>query len=196
MIKQYPDKEYIVELDQINDNALWNYISICNEKLNGNLYVKLYNLKGAPTCKEKGLKFFYAYPASSFYELRGLKDLGVSYVYITAPIFFDMDTVKSVEIPVRLIPNICYDSYIPHDNGVCGQWVRPEDQEIYEKVGCEVVEFINDLASKEKEEALYRIYAERKEWPGEMDNIFINFNYPALNRMVPPDLALVRLNCK
>ena len=31
---------------------------------------------------------------------------------------------------------------------------------------------------------------------GEMDNIFINFNYPALNRMVPPDLALVRLNCK
>lgn len=196
MIKQYPDKEYIVELDQINDNALWNYISICNEKLNGNLYVKLYNLKGAPTCKEKGLKFFYAYPASSFYELRGLKDLGVSYVYITAPIFFDMDTVKSVEIPVRLIPNICYDSYIPHDNGVCGQWVRPEDQEIYEKVGCEVVEFINDLASKEKEEALYRIYAERKEWPGEMDSIFINFNYPALNRMVPPELALVRLNCK
>lgn len=196
MIKQYPDKEYIVELNQINDNALWNYISICNEKLNGNLYVKLYNLKGAPTCKEKGLKFFYAYPASSFYELRGLKDLGVSYVYITAPIFFDMDSVKSVEIPVRLIPNICYDSYIPHDNGVCGQWVRPEDQEIYEKVGCEVVEFINDLASKEKEEALYRIYAERKEWPGEMDSIFINFNYPALNRMVPPELALVRLNCK
>lgn len=196
MIKQYPDKEYIVELDQIYDNATWNYISICNEKLNGNLYVKLYNLKGVPTCKEKGLKFFYAYPVSSFYELRGLKDLGVSYVYTTAPIFFDMDTVKSVGIPVRLVPNICYDSYIPHENGVCGQWVRPEDQEVYEKAGCEVIEFINDLDSKEKEEALYRIYAERKEWPGEMDNIFINFNYPALNRMVPPDLALVRLNCK
>lgn len=196
MIKQYPDKEYIVELDQIYDNATWNYISICNEKLNGNLYVKLYSLKGAPTCKEKGLKFFYAYPVSSFYELRGLKDLGVSYVYTTAPIFFDMDTVKSVGIPVRLVPNICYDSYIPHENGVCGQWVRPEDQEVYEKAGCEVIEFINDLDSKEKEEALYRIYAERKEWPGEMDSIFINFNYPALNRMVPPDLALVRLNCK
>lgn len=196
MIKQYPDKEYIVELDQIYDNATWNYISICNEKLNGNLYVKLYSLKGVPTCKEKGLKFFYAYPVSSFYELRGLKDLGVSYVYTTAPIFFDMDTVKSVEIPVRLVPNICYDSYIPHENGVCGQWVRPEDQEVYEKAGCEVIEFINDLDSKEKEEALYRIYAERKEWPGEMDSIFINFNYPALNRMVPPDLALVRLNCK
>ena len=196
MIKQYPDKEYIVELDQIYDNATWNYISICNEKLNGNLYVKLYSLKGASTCKEKGLKFFYAYPVSSFYELRGLKDLGVSYVYTTAPIFFDMDTVKSVGIPVRLVPNICYDSYIPHENGVCGQWVRPEDQEVYEKAGCEVIEFINDLDSKEKEEALYRIYAERKEWPGEMDSIFINFNYPALNRMVPPDLALVRLNCK
>ena len=107
-----------------------------------------------------------------------------------------MDTVKSVGIPVRLVPNICYDSYIPHENGVCGQWVRPEDQEVYEKAGCEVIEFINDLDSKEKEEALYRIYAERKEWPGEMDSIFINFNYPALNRMVPPDLALVRLNCK
>ena len=48
----------------------------------------------------------------------------------------------------------------------------------------------------EKEEALCRIYAQRKEWPGEMNMLFINFNYPAENRMVPPNLALVRLNCK
>ena len=196
LIKTYPDKTYIVEMKANSEPSVWEYLRICSEKVEGRLYAKLYDLSDIVYCKEKNLKYFYAYPASSFYELRGLKDLGVSYVYLTASIFFDMDAVKDIGVPVRLIPNLCYDAYIPRADGVCGQWVRPEDQDVYEEAGCETIEFINDLGAAEKEEALYRIYAQRKEWPGEMNMLFINFNYPAENRMVPPNLALVRLNCK
>ena len=143
--------------------------------------------------KEYNLKFFFAEAVKTFYDLYALKKLGVSYVYVDAPLFFQMDEVKKVGIPLRLIPNKCYTSgYIPKVDGLHGCWIRPEKLYLYENYA-EVLEFFN-LGAKQ-EMALYRIYIENKAWPGDMNSIFHGFNLQMDNRLVYEGLDEMRLNC-
>ena len=104
-----------------------------------------------------------------------------------------MDEVKKLQVPIRLIPNICSDGLLPRENGIFGQWVRPEDLSLYEDY-VSVVEF--NETDIQREQALYRIYHDDKAWPGEMKIIVKDFNYPCLNRLIPPtELTEARLNC-
>jgi hypothetical protein len=151
------------------------------------------NMDDAIECKNHGLQFYYGYPIKTFYELRSLQELGVCYVRLAEPLFFQMDEVKKFGIPVRAVPNIAYNDIFYHKDGVCGLWIRPEDVDVYEDY-VSVFEF-EDIYENEKEQALYRIYAEQKQWPGDMNMLFTNFNYPGVNRMILPDVAQRRLNC-
>ena len=89
------------------------------------------------------------------------------------------DKVKELGVPVRAVPNVAYDAYFPHENGVHGMWIRPEDIPTYDEF-VDVFEFEDaDLA---KERALYRIYHDDGNWPGNLNLIFTNFNYPVENK--------------
>lgn len=143
-------------------------------------------------CKDNGFQFYFGYPIKTFYELRALKEMGVCYVRLAEPIFFQMDEVKKFGIPVRAVPNVCYTDGFYRKDGVCGLWIRPEDVEAYEPY-VDVLEF--EDADNDKEQALYRIYAEQKIWPGRMDMLFTNFNHDGYNRMILPEVAQRRLNC-
>ena len=40
-------------------------------------------------CKNIGLKFYYRYAVTSYYEIDALKELGVCYLLIGVPLIFD-----------------------------------------------------------------------------------------------------------
>lgn len=191
LIEKYPEATIILMCypgEEINwtDCEKWKILS------RDKFILCLSNLDDAPNCKENGIPFYIGYPVKTFYELRALKELGVCYVRLAEPLFFQMDEVKQFGIPIRAVPNVAYIDGFPRKNGVCGTWIRPEDIDTYAPY-VEVLEF--EAADIDKEQALYRIYAEQKEWPGEMDMLFTNFNYQGYNRMIMPKVAESRLNC-
>ena len=72
-----------------------------------------------------------------------------------APLTFHMSWLGKQDMKFRMVPNVAYDAYIPRYDGICGQWVRPEDVHVYEQY-VNTFEFITD--SLEKERTLLKIY--------------------------------------
>jgi hypothetical protein len=97
------------------------------------------------------------------------------------------------EVQIRAVANISYEVLWGDDDGVCGTWIRPEDVEVYENY-ISVIEF--EDCDNRKEQALYRIYAEQHEWPGDVKMLISNVNAEGVNRMIPPSFAEKRIKCK
>ena len=130
-----------------------------------------------------GYKAFWAYPVSTEWELQSLLGLGVSQVLLDAPLYFNLDKVKYLcgeNVELRLVVNKCYNSHLPHENGICGTYVRPEDIEFYSKY-IDHFEFDADNSLK-KEHTLYNIYTKDKQWPGNLNILLTNFNVDVDNR--------------
>ena len=99
-------------------------------------------------CKLINVKFFYAIPINTFYELKALVDYGCCDVRIEAPLTHMLDKLEDYDITIRMTPNIAYHGYIPRENGIIGSWVRPEDVSYYEPY-VDVFEFEDCDAKKE-----------------------------------------------
>lgn len=149
----------------------------------------------ARTLKNNNISFFWKFAATSLEEIEALKKIGVSQVLVDAPAFFQMDDIKKFGLPVRIMPNICFDSLIPRDNGLHGSWVRPQDQELYEP-------YVTTIEFKEtdlkKVEALFDIYKKQKVFYSDLNILFKDFNYPTpiLAPGILSDVIKSRLNCK
>ena len=195
--EKYPNADIILDLNIIygfdeTDEQAWDEIRINQVLSQGHLICCVESLKQINKCKELNLKFYYGYPINSFYELHSLVDLGVCYVRLAPPLSHQLEEVSKFGVPIRAIPNVCYQNYLPHKNGIHGQWIRPEDLKIYEKY-ISVIEF--EDCDQAKEQALYRIYIEDKEWPGDFDMLYTNFNYKGVNRLLDNELGKIRMNC-
>lgn len=196
-IDKYPDKTIILEMvNEIPEDFDWEMIAVYAEKMNGNFYVALSDLSIIPECSLRGIKYYYKYQVTSFYELSGLKERGVSYIVVGIPLIFDLKNVAAYGIPLRAIPNIAYEPYILHDNGICGQWIRPEDTDKYGQY----IDTFEFYAPKElsKEAALYHVYAENKNWPGNLNLLIDNLNFDCNNQILYDDenFAERRMSCK
>lgn len=152
----------------------------------------IYNLNNYIWFKNRNIKFYYGYPINNYYDMRGLMDLGVEYVKVTAPLTFDMKVLDFCDMKFRMIPNVAYDAYVPRQSGICGQWVRPEDVTEYEN-GIYVFEFEN--ANLEQEQTLYDIY-NKGVWNGNLNLLITNLNIDADNRALPEEIGAIRANCK
>ena len=142
--------------------------------------------------KKEGHTVYFLSPVRSFQELSSYKRAGVCRVQLDAPLFFQMDKVKTFGIPVYAIANVARSTSIfSHPNGISGTWIRPEDVKTYDPY-IDVIEF---WGNQSQEQALFRIYAEKGEWSGELGMLVKDLNYICTNRMVPPSLAEARLTC-
>lgn len=196
-IEKFPNKTLILEfVNELPEDFDWNLIEVYSKKMNGNFYCALSDLSLTPECSLRNIKFYYKYLATSFYELKGLKDLGVSYVLIGVPLIFDLKNVANYNIPIRAIPNIAYEPYLLHQDGICGGWIRPEDVDKYDQY-IETFEFYAPKAL-EKESALYRVYAENKTWPGNLNLLIDYLNFDCNNQLIydEENFAERRMNCK
>lgn len=174
--------------DDIDWKEVRTYNILCKMKF----YIGITTLDHYHQAKELGVKYYYRYPITTFQELRDMKAAGMSYVILGAPLFFMMDKVKRIGIPVRAIANVAHtEAYFTSADGPTGTWIRPEDVETYETY-VEVIEFMDNITA---EQALYRIYAENHKWSNPLSYVVKDLDHEAVNRMIPPTLAQTRLNC-
>lgn len=177
----------------------WEKIRECNILTRGNLICCAYTIDHLKEAKKYNLKVFHFTPVKTYYDLQALKELGVCYIKVDAPLFFDLPAVASYNIPIRIDPSMAKHDNLPHI-GAHGTWIRPEDLEIYESYiavfDFEVASMPTEEEKIRRERALYRIYAEQKEWPGDMNLLFSDFYIDAINRLIVPDLAEHRVQCK
>lgn len=189
--EQYPDKEFILPfpegITEKDEQLLKDYHNIVS------ITCALSYYENVELIKNLGTPFYMGYPIESFSEARALIDLGAAYIRPSGSLFFMTSELKTLKVPMRYTPNRAWLSVIPRKNGVCGTWIRPEDLKMYDSIPNSVVEFEN--VDKDKESALFRIYAEEHEWPGDLNMIIENLNVGGLNRMIRSETSAIRLDC-
>lgn len=172
----------------------WDAISRLNVICRENFIVGTINAEQIRKCLDLSIKFYFDRPVSRYEDARDLKRLGSQYVLIEAPLFFEMDKVSNLEVPVRLAPNVAYyDNWIPKENGLYGSWIRPEDIDLYNSY-VDTIEFAASSATQE--EGYYRVYCKDKEWGLELSNFIKNYGrFPGHNAYIPQSFTEARLNC-
>ena len=173
----------IIEWDNIK-----RYKIICKN----NFIIALNSLTDLHYCQQENIRFYWNFPVNTFYDLQALSELGAEYALIDAPLTHQMDKLASINIKIRIVPNIAFYAFIPRKEGVCGSWIRPEDLELYEPY-IETIEF--EDCDLKKEQALFRIYMEQKHWPGDLKMLISNLNYAGVNRMIPREFTEKRMFC-
>lgn len=189
-----PNKTIILDVPNEDFEDLKPILIEYNKIEEVNFVCKIYNLHSSiiEWFQFYNIKFYYAYSVNSFYEVQGLVDLGVEYVKIHAPLTFNIDKLKRFNTKFRMVPNVAYAAYIPRQEGICGQWVRPEDIQYYEE-SIDVFEF--EHVDLEKERTLYHVYAENGYWPGNINLLITNLDVNADNRGLPENFGEMRANC-
>lgn len=195
LFEKYPEKPIIVQIPYQQDEIDWNELELYKRMRPDNLICCVSTITQAEICHDLGIKFYCGFPIATFYELKRWLHMGVCYVRLDAPLFFDLPTVVKVigKTPIRAVANVSYETLWGNDDGVCGPWLRPEDVAAYENY-ISVIEF--EDCDNRKEQALYRIYAEQHNWPGEVSMLISNIHTDALNRMIPTNFAERRIKCK
>lgn len=95
------------------------------------LILSLFSLDQVEFCKELNIPFFMARPVTTLEQVRTLKELGVCYVILDNEVIHKLHEVKIINVPVRAIPNISFLDELPRENGINGNWIRPEDIDAY-----------------------------------------------------------------
>ena len=143
-------------------------------------------------------------PCNTFESLSYFKELGASDVYITGELCHSLDDVDEYfdGVNIRVCVNDCGMLLIPNNkylNGICGPWFRPEDiEDLYQ---IDVGEFCTNILDENtdilrQERALYRIYAERHEWNGRLEEIIYNLPYEGIvNQVIDDSFQSRRSNC-
>lgn len=194
LVEKYPNKRYILDCYDVEELD-WSAIENYNILTKNNLVLCVPMVDMIRTANAIGVKSYYGFAIENFWELNAFLNLGVEYVKLGMGLFFQMDRVKMAvdNTKIRAVPNLAYNDNLPHKDGVCGQWIRPEDLcTIYEPY-IDVVEFAD--CDRDKEQALYRVYAEEHEWRSDLQALITNLNYPGVNRMILEEVAKTRLNC-
>ena len=202
LVEKYPEKTVILDVPaHESDWKLWQMYS---EKF-AEFYIALHDLSRAGEFNEAGIKWYWPFPITSYYELGMIVNLHPSYLMIGMPLTFDLDTVltrsydDTVEenaepIPLRMVVNVAKPPYLPTNgtHGVCGQWVRPEDTELYStRVRC----FEFDNVDLQQESTLLHIYKDNKEWPGNLALLISGLDFHVDNRAIPEELGERRMTC-
>lgn len=190
-IKDYPDKTIIIEIPKDVTDIDWKLLDAYNKEVT--LILCLYNLRHIAECIEHNMKYYWAYPITTYYELRGIMDLHPYYLLLGAPLSFDLETIHNMTgINIRLVANVAYEPYIPRKDGICGQWIRPEDVKHYAPY-VNALEF--DAVDLTAEKTLLHVYKEDQEWPGNINLLIKNLNRNIDNRIIPESFGPMRIRC-
>lgn len=191
LFNEYPQATIILKL-QLGDTADWDEINDYYNLSKNHLICCLDNIRqDAQECAKRHIPFFWLYPVNNFYDLNALRLMGACYVYIAPPLTFQIKKAFAAGVPLRVIPNVAYEDYLPRDNGLHGGWFRPEDMKLLEPY-VDVIEF-GGHCDTDQEQALYRIY-KRGEWSEDINTIIYNLGMPPTICSLLADTHR-RLNC-
>ena len=196
IFEQYPGKDVILECfeQELQEKDIED-LKIFKGLSRGHFRVCCANWK---LFRDLDIPYYVGYPITDAFTLNGLLRAGVTDVVIAGPLLFDLEGIwktlgDDVDVQFRVMPNVAYTDGLPHENGVIGSWIRPEDIEAYGNL-FDVIEF-EDTRDKVREQALYRIYAEDKKWLGQLKDLITNLDYAGDNAYIPVGMSLHRIDC-
>lgn len=145
--------------------------------------------------KEIDLKFFFDRAATTWDELQGLINYGVSEIYICEELGFNIKTVSQIckekDIKVRVYPNICQVKIDNLDDKLKTFFIRPDDIDTYSKY-VDVLEF---WGPKHTYNVMYETYYKNKYWYGDLSEIIIGLDKFIDNRCIIPEFGELRSKC-
>ena len=198
-VERIPDKTIIMDMPNFDvDYPTWH---MYDEKFEGGFCLALYQLTRAQELNEEGIKWYWPFPITSYYELREILMLNPTYVLIGAPLSFDLDNVRKVvgkDIKIRMTCNCARPAHLIVNadlKGFTGHWIRPEDGDTYGKV-VDVLEFDAVRDDLKKEAALLHVYKDNKTWPGNLNLLLTHLNVNVDNRAILEEIGERRMNCK
>ena len=125
--------------------------------------------------KNKGVPFFLGAPTRSWDEFTGFLSLGVSDIYVTCELGFELDKISDIAkkngIKVRCYANINQSTW-RGEKGLKGFFIRPEDVDFYSNY-VDVLEFYDAV---DQQNVLYDVYFHSKEWNGKLREIIKSLN--------------------
>lgn len=199
-VEKIPDKTII--LDVPGDESDWATWAMYDEKFD-EFYIALHNLHRHKEFADHGIKWYWPYPITSYYELNMITKLNPGYLMIGPPLSFDIARVatqayapsSAIAIPLRMVCNNARPAYLPElgtlTENMCGQFVRPEDVPLYEQVRC----FEFDNSDLKQEEVMLHVYKENQTWPGNLNLLIKNLNFNVDNRAIPDEFGKSRVAC-
>ena len=148
--------------------------------------------------KEKKIPFFFSSFCNNWDSLYAYGMLGVSDVYITEELCFNLKDVKAfcepLRIKIRVFPNIAQVSGKGTSDSIPDIkkfFIRPEDIEEYEPY----VDICELWGNHKNLNPLYEIY-KGGQWLGNISDIITAFEDEIPNTGIAPLFATMRINCK
>ena len=162
----------------ISDNQLNLLVAIADKYKNIAIVFNWYTLEDNEEAynkiKKANIPFYFTYCIDNWDELLGFCDLGVSDVYITGELGFDLKRVANIVhmkgIQIRAYVDAAQEGWGIGRDGFKAFYVRPEDIDIYEKY-IDIIEFYNSWGDTNRINTLFKIYFHDKEWNGNLQEI-------------------------
>lgn len=197
-VEKIPDKTIILDVAEIDVNfSTWK---MYDEKFEGGFYIALHLLPFAKQLNEEGIKWYWPYPITSYYELDEIIQLNPSQVVLGPPLSFDLEKVRKKigdDILIRMTCNCARPAHLIANaglSGIKGQYVRPEDVKVYDQY-VNTFEFDGVKDALTKEETLLKIYKDKGEWMGNLNFLITHLNIDVDNRGIMDDFGERRANC-
>ena len=173
-------------------NKDWDNFKKYNILCKQNFKIAFNNLNDIIKCSTYEIKSFLKSPVNSFEMLNYIIAAGACAARITGELVHNLNLLEKFEnLEIRIYPNksMVLQGISPN----VGSWIRPEDIENITQI--HYCEFEED--KREREQALYRIYAEEHAWPGSLSLLVedIKLDNNVMNRMIPPEFQEYRNNC-
>lgn len=186
-----PEASYVVEINPTElENKDWDTV-VQYYKMTQKKFKVALTTFDFTQCVERKIPFMMAQPIESGWILNALIQKGICSARITGELAHNLNFLATLPIEIRVVANTS-DAPFGYDPLV-GGWFRPED--LYQLDAIDVCEFVSH--DMREEQALYRIYAEQHEWPGELFMLVKDIqNQDILNRLIPPQFQERRSNCK
>lgn len=194
LLELKPDLSIILEIpDDITQlfNKDWDIFKRYNILCKQNFKIAFNNIEDITKASTYDIKSFLKLPVNSFEMLNYIIAAGACAARICGELVHNLSLLEKFEnLEIRIYPNKSMVKYGIDPN--VGSWIRPEDINNIPQIHC--CEF--DESQKEREQALYRIYAEEKSWSGRLSLLVEDIEtHNVMNRMIPPEFQEYRNNC-
>lgn len=192
LIDQYPNATIILNCQEFIDSkfqkALRDFVTLVPKRL----ILALFSFNDIETAQIYRIPFYMIHPIQTLEHLHSVKKLGVCYALIDNVLMHQLHEAKIIGVPLRAIPNIAHLDAIPREDGINGNWIRPENLESY-SLYIDAIEFGSQ--PERREQALFRIYHDEHEFPGDLGKIVQDLNVTGVNRYLGDEIMLRRMNC-
>lgn len=159
-----------------------------------NFAIKLSNNQNVVDLAEMNIPFFFCEGVDSYDILTEYIQMGVSDVYITNELGFDLENVHIVcqknAVNIRVIPNMVQ-SRANGINNFTKFFIRPDDISFYDDL-VDICEFAGLL---NRQPVLYDIYTSEK-WLGNLNELILGLKCEIDNKTIMPYFGSCRTSCQ